>query len=65
MSAAVDETLPDDVKALKEELRKAKLNIELQDLMIDIASKELGWISKKGLYQAVTKMQSGRRGLHF
>jgi len=40
--AAVDETLPDDVKILKEELRKAKLKIELQDLMIDIASKELG-----------------------
>jgi transposase len=41
-SAAVDETLPDDVKSLKEELRKAKLKIELQDMMIDIASKELG-----------------------
>ena len=34
--------LPDDIKLLKEELRKAKLKIELQDLMIDIASKELG-----------------------
>jgi hypothetical protein len=34
--------LPDDVKLLKEELRKAQLKIELQDLMIDIASKELG-----------------------
>ena len=31
-----------DVQALKEELRKARLMIELQDLMIDIASKELG-----------------------
>lgn len=40
--AAVEETLPDDVKTLREELRKAKLKIELQDLMIDIASKELG-----------------------
>lgn len=37
-----DSTLPDDIKVLKEELRKAKLKIELQDLMIDIASKELG-----------------------
>jgi hypothetical protein len=34
--------LPDDIKLLKEELRKAKLKIELQDLMIDIANKELG-----------------------
>jgi cyanate lyase len=34
--------LSDDVKLLKEELRKARLKIELQDLMIDIASKELG-----------------------
>ncbi len=34
--------LPDEVKALKEELRKARLKIELQDLMIDISSKELG-----------------------
>ena len=37
-----DPTLPDDVKILKEELRKARLKIELQDLMIDISSKELG-----------------------
>ena len=37
-----DLTLPDDVKTLKEELRKARLKIELQDLMIDISSKELG-----------------------
>ena len=37
-----DPTLPDDVKTLKEELRKARLKIELQDLMIDISSKELG-----------------------
>src|SRR4030088_395200 len=41
-AAARDAMLPDDVKSLKEELRKAKLKIELQDLMIDIASKELG-----------------------
>ncbi|HWZ14538.1 MAG TPA: hypothetical protein VNW95_04810 [Mucilaginibacter sp.] len=34
--------LGDDIKLLKEELRKARLKIELQDLMIDIASKELG-----------------------
>lgn len=41
-AALQDDSLPDDVKALKEELRKARLKIELQDLMIDIASKELG-----------------------
>jgi hypothetical protein len=34
--------LPDDVAVLKEELRKARLKIELQDLMLDISSKELG-----------------------
>jgi transposase len=34
--------LPDDIKTLKEELRLARLKIELQDLMIDISSKELG-----------------------
>lgn len=34
--------VPDDIQLLKEELRKARLKIELQDLMIDIASKELG-----------------------
>ena len=37
-----DPTLPDDIKQLKEALRKAQLKIELQDIMIDIASKELG-----------------------
>jgi DNA-binding transcriptional regulator LsrR (DeoR family) len=37
-----DSTLPDEVRALREELRKARLKIELQDLMIDISSKELG-----------------------
>ena len=40
--AAEEPTLPDDVKTLREELRKARLKIELQDLMIDISSKELG-----------------------
>ena len=39
---AEDSTLPDDIKTLKEELRKARLKIELQDLMLDIAGKELG-----------------------
>jgi hypothetical protein len=34
--------LPDDPKVLKEELRLARLKIELQDLIIDISSKELG-----------------------
>ena len=38
----VEADLPDDVKTLKEELRKAKLKIELLDSVIDIASKELG-----------------------
>lgn len=36
------ESLPDDINFLKEELRKARLKIELQDLMLDISSKELG-----------------------
>lgn len=34
--------LPDDIKTLREELRLARLKIELQDLIIDISSKELG-----------------------
>jgi hypothetical protein len=34
--------LTDDLKRLKKELREARLMIELQDLMIEIASKELG-----------------------
>jgi hypothetical protein len=38
----VEADLPDDVNTLKEELRKAKLKIELLDTVIDIASKELG-----------------------
>lgn len=42
IKAAEEDPLPDDVKTLKEELRKARLKIELQDLMIDISSKELG-----------------------
>lgn len=40
--AVAEAPLPDDVKTLKEALRKALLKIELQDLMIDISSKELG-----------------------
>ena len=35
-------SLPDDVNELKEALRDARLKIELQELMLDIASKELG-----------------------
>jgi hypothetical protein len=34
--------LPEDTKLLQEELRLAHLKIELQDLMLDISSKELG-----------------------
>jgi DNA-binding transcriptional regulator LsrR (DeoR family) len=34
--------VPDDINLLKEELRQARLTIELQDLMLDISSKELG-----------------------
>lgn len=34
--------MPDDVKVLKEELRRARLKIELLDAVIDIASEELG-----------------------
>jgi transposase-like protein len=36
------EELPDDVVSLKKELCNIRLKMELQDLMIDIASKELG-----------------------
>jgi hypothetical protein len=39
---AAETALPDNVKDLKEALRLALLKIELQDLMIDISSKELG-----------------------
>ena len=42
VEVAEELALPDDIKLLKEELRKARLKIELQDLMIDISSKELG-----------------------
>jgi hypothetical protein len=42
LDLAEGELLPDDVTVLKEELRKARLKIELQDLMLDISSKELG-----------------------
>ena len=34
--------IPDDINLLKEELRQARLRIELQDFMLDISSKELG-----------------------
>lgn len=37
-----DISLPDDVKTLKEELRKERLKNELLNLVIDISSKELG-----------------------
>ena len=35
-------SLPNDVNELKKALRDARLKIELQELMLDIASKELG-----------------------
>ena len=34
--------LPKDTNLLQEELRQARLKIELQDFMLDISSKELG-----------------------
>jgi hypothetical protein len=37
-----EDNLPDDVRILKEEIRKLKLKVELQDIIIDISSKELG-----------------------
>jgi hypothetical protein len=37
-----EDELPDDVKILKEEIRKLRLQVELQDIMIEIAGKELG-----------------------
>src|SRR6187402_329933 len=40
-ATSAEEELPDDVAALKEALRKARLKIELLDNVIDIASKEL------------------------
>ncbi len=42
VSPAAGEAMPEDVKVLQEELRKARLKIALQDLVIDISSKELG-----------------------
>jgi hypothetical protein len=39
---AKEDDLPDDVKILKEEIRKLRLQVELQDIMIEIAGKELG-----------------------
>jgi transposase-like protein len=41
-AVAKEEDLPDDVKTLKEEIRKLRLKIELQDIIIDISSKEMG-----------------------
>ena len=38
----VDIPLPDDIDLLKEELRQARVMIELQGFMLDISSKELG-----------------------
>lgn len=38
----VEVDLPDDLTLLKEEIRQLKLKIELQDIIIDISSKELG-----------------------
>jgi transposase-like protein len=37
-----EDDLPDDVKLLKEEIRKLRLQVELQDIIIDISSKEMG-----------------------
>jgi transposase len=39
---AEEAALPEDVKTLQAQLREARLMIELQDNMLDIASKELG-----------------------
>jgi len=38
----VELPIPDDINLLKEELRQARLMIELQGFMLDISSKELG-----------------------
>jgi hypothetical protein len=38
----VELPIPDDIDLLKEELRQARLLIELQGFMLDISSKELG-----------------------
>jgi hypothetical protein len=40
--AVEEDNLPDDIKILKQEIRKLKLKVELQDIIIDISSKELG-----------------------
>jgi len=42
IAMAETDLLSDDLIVLKEELRKARLLIELQNLMLDISSKELG-----------------------
>ena len=39
---AKEDDLPDDVKILMEEIRKLRLKVELQDIIIDISSKEMG-----------------------
>jgi len=39
---AEEDKLPDDIKILKEEIRKLKLRVELQDIIIEISGKELG-----------------------
>jgi transposase len=41
-AVAKEDDLPDDVKILKEEIRKLRLKVELQDIIIDISSKEMG-----------------------
>ena len=40
--AKAEDDLPNDVKLLKEEIRKLRLKVELQDIIIDISSKETG-----------------------
>src|ERR1700733_10832389 len=37
-----EDRLPDDVKLLKREIRRLKLKVALQDIIIDISGKELG-----------------------
>jgi transposase len=44
---AKEDGLPDDVKQLKEEIRKLRLKVELQDIIIDISSKEMGFDLRK------------------
>ena len=42
IEATAEEALPGEIKELKDELRKARIKIELLNLVIDISSKELG-----------------------